>query len=183
MAASSDSFHDVTLFVGCNSIEAHQEVLRKASGYFAKAFDRYKSKDKKLVLPVTDVEVSYDELLDVIKFIYTGEFSADRKDTVKLLALFDLKYKIYVKTLTGKTLAFEVQASDTIESLKYQIQDCEGYATDDQRLIFAGKQVEDGRDLAYYKINNESTLHLVLRMGGRPIKMVPVRPSKYNSSQ
>jgi len=98
--------------------------------------------------------------------------------TAKTAAIFGIPrggMQLFVKTLTGKTVTIDVEAGESIEDVKAKISEKEGIPPEQQRLIFGGQQLQDGKTIDDYDVGDDATLHLVLRLRGGEVRRIAVR--------
>ncbi|KAL7543922.1 hypothetical protein ACHAXR_013301 [Thalassiosira sp. AJA248-18] len=90
--------------------------------------------------------------------------------------------QLFVKTLTGKTVSIEIEEGESIEDVKAKIAEKEGIPPEQQRIIFGGQQLQDGKTVDDYNIGDDATLHLVLRLRGGGRGVFPVDESFVKSN-
>jgi ubiquitin C len=94
------------------------------------------------------------------------DYNIQKESTLHLVLRLRGGMQIFVRTLTGKTMTFEVQANETMQDIKKKIADREGIPPDQQRLLFVGKELKDDTTLQDHGIQKESTIHLIMRLPG-----------------
>jgi ubiquitin C len=121
-----------------------------------------------------DIELYYS--IQVAQALIIGEYEAGFKSEANSMQNSTSEAKstdlnaspssiqIFVRNLVGKTLALRVDPFDLVDTVKNTIHEREGVPPCEQRLIFSGRQLENGRTLADYNIQRDNTLHLVLRL-------------------